>query len=60
MAKYDVTVRGEVYADDPIKALEKIIEMSKKSADNEDIWENMLIGENFNITIDFSLYKGED
>ena len=60
MAKYDVTIRGEVFADDPVKALETIISHATRSKNNEDVWENMRNGESFNITIDFSLYRDDE
>ena len=61
MVKYDINIRGEVFADDPMVALDTVIDWAQRAKNGDgDIKDNMKINENFNLTMDFSLFKEED
>ena len=60
MIKYDINIRGEVFSDDPIEALNTVIDWAQRAKNGEDIKDNMKNEENFNLTLDFSLFKDEE
>ena len=60
MIKYDVNIRGDVFAEDPVAALNTIIDWANRVKNSEDIEENMRNGESFNVDLNFAAYKEDE
>ena len=60
MAKYSVQITGEFDSSDPMAAMDTLISLASRVRNGEDVSDNLRAGENFDMNMEFSLYKDED